>query len=90
VLLSAGVTFATYERQAVVACQAGASGVMAGRAIWKEAATLSGQARRTFLQETAAARLRRLTAVCQSHGRPWTAFYPDLAQTAAEGWYATY
>jgi tagatose-1,6-bisphosphate aldolase len=90
VLLSAGVSFDTYERQTVVACQAGASGVMAGRAIWKEASTLSGEARRTFLEETAAARLRRLTTVCQAHGRPWTASYPHLAQTAAEGWYATY
>jgi tagatose-1,6-bisphosphate aldolase len=90
VLLSAGVSFETYARQTVVACQAGASGVMAGRAIWKEASALSGEARRSFLQKTAAARLRRLATVCQAHGRPWTAFYPDLAQTVGQDWYATY
>jgi tagatose-1,6-bisphosphate aldolase len=90
VLLSAGVTFELYERQTLVACQAGASGVMAGRAVWNEAAELERGARRAFLQQTAAARLQRLQVVCEAHGRPWTSFYPDLAQSVGQGWYQSY
>ena len=33
-LLSAGVDYPTFRRQAELACEAGASGVIAGRAIW--------------------------------------------------------
>ena len=90
VLLSAGVSFAVYERQTLVACQAGASGVMAGRAVWNEAATLSGAARTAFLLQVATARLERLATLCAAHGRPWTDFYPELARPFGEGWYASY
>ena len=38
VLLSAGVDFDQFKPQAQVACECGASGFLAGRAIWKEAA----------------------------------------------------
>jgi tagatose 1,6-diphosphate aldolase len=90
VLLSAGVSFAIYERQTLVACQAGASGVMAGRALWNEAAALSGPARTAFLLQVATARLERLATLCAAHGRPWTDFYPELARPFGEGWYASY
>ncbi|MHC4538092.1 MAG: tagatose 1,6-diphosphate aldolase [Planctomycetota bacterium] len=45
VLLSAGVSYDTFLKQVRVACQVGASGVMAGRAVWKEAVRLSGKRR---------------------------------------------
>jgi tagatose 1,6-diphosphate aldolase len=90
VLLSAGVTFETYERQTIIACRAGASGVMAGRAIWNEAAQLEGSSRRDFLRRTASTRLMRLEETCKAYGRPWTSFYPGLEMTAGEGWYETY
>ena len=41
VLLSAGVDFEQFKPQAQVACENGASGFLAGRAIWKEAAAMS-------------------------------------------------
>ena len=41
VLLSGGVDDATFERQVAVACRAGASGVLVGRSVWAEAATLA-------------------------------------------------
>jgi tagatose 1,6-diphosphate aldolase len=90
VLLSAGVSFAVYERQTLIACQAGASGVMAGRAVWNEAAELDGPARTAFLLQVATPRLQRLATLCAAHGRPWTDFYPELAQPFGEGWYASY
>src|SRR5690606_34712721 len=90
VLLSAGVTFAIYERQTLVACQAGASGVMAGRAVWNEAAELDKPARSEFLLQTAAARMRRLQVICEAHGRPWTSAYRALPAAIGEDWYRTY
>jgi tagatose 1,6-diphosphate aldolase len=89
-LLSAGVDYDTFHRQLRVACEAGASGHVTGRAIWKEAGSLSGAERETFLHETAAARLAELTGIVREVGRPWTERCPDLAAGAAEGWYEAY
>ena len=85
-LLSAGVQFDTFLRQAALACMAGASGVIAGRAVWAEATALHGEAREQFLATTARERMVRLTAVCEGLGRPWTERHtpPDIHQR----WYA--
>jgi tagatose 1,6-diphosphate aldolase len=87
-LLSAGVDFHTFQRQVEIACQAGASGYLAGRAVWKEAVGLAGEERTRFLQEEAARRLDLLAAIANREGRPWTEFYPP--QSVSEGWYRTY
>lgn len=76
VLLSASVDYDTYLRQVVIACQAGASGVAVGRAVWKEAVSFQGQDRLDFLQGLAYSRMIRITQVCNSLARPWTEFYP--------------
>jgi tagatose-1,6-bisphosphate aldolase len=76
VLLSAGVDFETYLRQAVMAASAGASGVAVGRAVWREAAELSVEARDAFLSTVARERMARVTALCQALARPWTASRP--------------
>src|SRR5262249_51819159 len=70
-LLSGGVDYATFVKQARIACEAGASGVIAGRAIWGEAVALQGRERSKFIRETAAARMRELTALCAETARPW-------------------
>ncbi|MBN1265238.1 MAG: tagatose 1,6-diphosphate aldolase [Anaerolineales bacterium] len=88
ILLSAGVEFETYLRQVQAACRAGASGVLAGRAIWKEAADLSGQARMDFLTCTAAERMQRITALCDALAKPWTALIP--AGAVEENWHLHY
>ena len=89
VLLSAGVNYETYLRQVTVACQNGASGVMAGRAVWKEAVELQGRELEDFLRGQARQRLARLTDVCNALGKPWMDFYPPQ-QTGAENWYKEY
>ena len=71
VLLSAGVSSETFLRQTEIACEAGASGVMAGRAIWNEAVSSDGPARRRFLRGEARERLARLRSVCDNAARPW-------------------
>jgi len=80
VLLSAGVSYETFLKQVRVACDAGASGVMAGRAVWKEAVTLDRALRNRFLQTIAYDRMRRLRSLCEALAKPFTNVYnsPEL------------
>lgn len=88
VLLSASVDYEVYLRQVAVACQAGASGVAVGRAVWKEAVGLTGQARAAFLSGPAYERMARITALCNALARPWTEVFttPEVDPT----WYQHY
>jgi tagatose-1,6-bisphosphate aldolase len=70
-LLSAGVGFEEFVKRVGIALDNGASGFIAGRAIWGEAAALTGAARLAFLEETAVPRLAALCDVLGEHGRPW-------------------
>jgi tagatose 1,6-diphosphate aldolase/sulfofructosephosphate aldolase len=70
-LLSAGVAFEEFGERVRVALDNGASGFIAGRAIWGEAVTLLGEERVAFLQETAVPRLAALRGLLAEHGRPW-------------------
>jgi tagatose-1,6-bisphosphate aldolase len=81
VLLSAGVSYDTFLKQVRVACEAGASGVMAGRAVWKEAVTLDSVVRNEFLRSVGCERMRRLQSLCDALGRPFTEVYdsPELS-----------
>ena len=88
VLLSASVSFEAYMRQVEVACEAGASGVAAGRAVWKEAPTISSYEREWFLRGAAYERMARLTALCDALARPWTHFY--TAPDVLPDWYERY
>lgn len=88
VLLSAGVDYETFEHQARIACEAGASGFLAGRAIWKEAIAMSPDGRRNFLGTTAVDRICKLSDIAMAHARPWTDFY--TAPTSTPEWYANY
>jgi len=74
VLLSAGVDFDSFRKQVEMACKAGASGFLAGRALWQEGARIgSRQERLAFFKNTAAPRLKELAGVADRHGRPWYA-----------------
>jgi tagatose 1,6-diphosphate aldolase len=88
VLLSASVDYETYLRQVVVACQAGASGVAVGRAVWKEAVELTGEARAAFLHGLARERMARITALCDALARPWSDIFTPPAVDAT--WSASY
>lgn len=70
-LLSAGVTYDVFEKQAEIACIAGASGVIVGRAIWSDAVKLQGEARVTFLKTTARDRMEKLVQLCADYATPW-------------------
>lgn len=88
VLLSASVDYETFLNQVTVACQNGAAGVAVGRAVWKEAVSLAGEARRAFLQEVANPRMSRITALCDALARPWMEYFQ--LPTLDVGWYEQY
>jgi len=89
VILSAGVSFELFYKQVELACRAGASGFLAGRALWQEAAQASSrQERLKFLETTVVQRLESLTELANACATPW---YDKLeASEVSENWYRTY
>ncbi|WP_063837103.1 hypothetical protein [Phaeacidiphilus oryzae] len=68
VVLSQGVAAGDFPTAVEAACRAGASGFLAGRALWTDA--LTGD-RDAALRGPSAERLRRLGEIVDAHGRPW-------------------
>ena len=87
-LLSAGVDFETFAKQARIATAAGASGVMVGRAVWAEAAELQGKDRTDFLRTIARQRMTELATICADHAHPW--FERIDAPDSGLNWYEQY
>ena len=72
VLLSAGVDFESFRKQVKIACKAGASGFLAGRALWQEGVRIRSREKRLdFFQNTAAPRLKELAEIADICGKPW-------------------
>lgn len=95
VLLSAGVDYDKYKKQVEMAMKAGASGVLGGRAFWKEFFTYATPAERQKFAETECVRRVKETDAIVKTGTPWFAKYglslEDLhGVRAAEGWHARY
>jgi len=94
VLLSAGVDFETFKKQVKIACEAGASGFLAGRALWKEGVQIrSREERMKFFKETAAPRLKELAEIAHKYGKPWyikTGVKEGRFEPVDEGWYQSY
>jgi tagatose 1,6-diphosphate aldolase len=94
VLLSAGADFETFKKQVEIACKAGASGFLAGRALWREGVQIrSREERMNFFKSTAAPRLKELAEMVNRYGKPWyTKMGRDKGDFEAtnEGWYEQY
>jgi tagatose 1,6-diphosphate aldolase len=94
VLLSAGVDFDSFRKQVAIACKAGASGFLAGRALWQEGAQIrSRKERMSFFRNTAASRLKELVEIADSYGRPWDSRLGAERGTfgpVAADWYRNY
>ncbi len=91
VLLSGGADDATFEAQVRIAGEAGASGALAGRSVWSDAARLAEPERSSFLASTGRARLQRLAEVIANHARPWLPRWTAARrpEPAGEGWFTT-
>ncbi len=87
ILLSAAVEFEIFVRQVRIACDAGASGIAVGRAVWQEAVHLKNTERLNFLQTIGRERMSRLTSLCTALATPYTDFYSSLAPF---DWYKNY
>jgi sulfofructosephosphate aldolase len=71
VVLSSGVDPSNFPAAVESACRAGASGILAGRALWR--GTLGADDPTLLLRRHSAPRLQRLGAIVDGHGRPWRA-----------------
>jgi sulfofructosephosphate aldolase len=69
VVLSQGVPPERYPAAVEAACKGGASGMLAGRAVWT--ATLAADDPTDVLREHSVPRLQQLGAIVDAHGRPW-------------------
>ena len=66
-VLSAGVDHTTFIGQVEIAMAAGASGVIAGRSLWKDCVSLDRKAQCKLLEEKALPRLREIQAILKRY-----------------------
>ncbi len=94
VILSAGAEYNVFRRQVELACRAGGSGFLAGRALWQEAVGMNDKSERLkFLNEVSAGRLKELTGIVKRCGRPWyqkLGLDADNLVNVAADWYLEY
>ncbi len=94
VILSAGAEYAVFRRQVELACRAGASGFLAGRALWQEAVAMTDQSQRQrFLNEVSAGRLKELRDIVDRCGQPWyqkLGLSPQALSPVDADWYRNY
>lgn len=95
VLLSAGVNIETFSMQVEIACEAGASGFLGGRAIWQEVMPITDPQKRVeFLTTTVAERMKRLNRIVSEDGKAWWRKFgvslEDVSAAVSEEWYRKY
>jgi tagatose 1,6-diphosphate aldolase len=94
VLLSAGANFERFKKEVEIACKNGASGFMAGRALWQEATHISSREdRRSFFRNQTVARLGELTRMADKWATSWyvkSGYRDGRPAELSEGWYKTY
>lgn len=93
VVLSAGADFNVFRGLVEVACRGGASGFLAGRAIWKDAfreKTLAAQM--AYVRTQGVKNFQALADLAHQYARPWWDFYggKEKLQDHFEGWYVKY
>jgi sulfofructosephosphate aldolase len=80
VVLSTGVKPEDFEGAVAASCRGGASGFLAGRAIWAPA--LNAEHRASYLDDVSVPRLDRLCAIVDAEGRPWSEAFTGPANGA--------
>jgi len=90
VVLSAGADFDVFRGLVDHACRGGASGFLAGRAIWKDAfREKDPKSQMAYVRSQGVKNFRVLADLAHKHATPWWDFYggKDKLQDHFEGWY---
>lgn len=94
VILSAGVDYESFCLEVEIACQAGASGFLGGRAIWQEAMDIGDKRERIqYISTVVVDRLKRLAEIANKYAVPWYKKYgltADGLVNVPEKWYREY
>lgn len=94
VVLSAGVDYDTFYKQVEIACKAGASGFLGGRALWQEGMRIGEDGhRKRFLNTIAVDRMKSLSEAAVKFARPWykkIGLSPNALLEVSEDWYKRY
>jgi len=93
VVLSAGADFDVFHKLVELATRGGASGFLAGRAIWKDAFKEPALERQVaYLRNQGVRNFQTLADLADRYARPWWDFYggKEKLQDHFEGWYAKY
>lgn len=94
VLLSAGVDYQMFREEVKIACQAGASGFLGGRAIWQEVLRFADRSQRvTYLKTAVVDRLKELVEITTKYAVPWHRKFglrTNELVTVPENWYKIY
>jgi tagatose 1,6-diphosphate aldolase len=97
VLLSAGVDFPDYKKQVELAVKyGGASGVLGGRAFWKEYFLQdTPEARKRYAEGDCVERVKTVDKIVKTQGKPWFTRYgltmdQLYSVRTAEGWHFRY
>jgi len=88
VLLSGGDPYELFRDQVDIACRAGASGFLVGRALWGDFVAASPERRARVMEQTVRPRLAELSQLAVDHGRDWG----DVValDDVTERWYSSY
>ncbi len=87
-LLSGGDPYDIFKQQLKIACQAGCSGFMAGRALWQEVISASASDRPDILKGTVLSRFQELSQIVETYGHSWREKHK--CQIIDENWFVTY
>lgn len=87
-LLSGGDPYELFRDQVRVACTAGASGFMVGRALWGEYVRADSADQARLMSEVLRPRFAELTELAVEHGHDWAGRH--RLPVIDEGWYLTY
>jgi len=94
VILSAGVDYEVFAKEVEIACRAGASGFLGGRAIWQEALHIEESSQRVkYLETTVVDRLKRLADIATKYATPWyrkLGLQREELASVPKNWYETY
>ena len=87
-LLSGGDRYELFRDQVRVACSAGASGFLVGRALWGEYVQAQPSEQSRIMDEVVRPRFEELSTLASTHGRDWGERY--AWEDVDERWYLTY